>query len=528
MENVCDNRINDIRSQVEARVEAEDIQRKVEEKKEPGPDDKFFLDCFYTGELGHGIAYAYLHRNKALYVAALKEWFVYKNHAWGLDVKNESTAWVENVVEKYFLLIRNLDGFIKDLQAKGNMEDVIKKTQKEQGAIWKVIKSLRKVSMRKIVLEAAMTCENPLVKHGREFDQLPYKMAVANGVLNLKLGECQPGDPEDLLSKTCPTKMPENPLGSQLGNKWKQFLLDIMGGDQVMVDFLQRLLGLAIIGKVIEHIFVICTGSGRNGKTTLFEVLMKVLGPDMCSPVRPELILDTYQVQNPSAPNPEISSLRGKRVAIISEIKEGSRASSYKIKQLTGGDALTGRGPYDRYAITFDPSHTLFLLSNYLPDLDGNDKALRERIITIPFNMKFVDKPTKPHHLKKDRFIIEKLLAEKSAILSWLVEGCLIWQMEGLNPPQKVRETTEEYLDDEDVYSNFIEECLIQGDDLQIQAAPLHDGFCKWWKKNISNFPPKQARFGRRMKNFFIKDRSTGGNIYYFGIDLKEEWLQTE
>eukprot|EP00798_Chlamydomonas_sp_ICE-L_P000223 gene223-biopygen2214 len=52
----------------------------------------------------------------------------------------------------------------------------------------------------------------------------------------------------------------------------------IMGGDEAMAKFLQRLLGYGITGEVREEIFPIWTRSGRNGKGLLTQALQQLLG----------------------------------------------------------------------------------------------------------------------------------------------------------------------------------------------------------------------------------------------------------
>jgi putative DNA primase/helicase len=51
----------------------------------------------------------------------------------------------------------------------------------------------------------------------------------------------------------------------------------------------------------------------------------------------------------------------------------------------------------------------------------------------------------------RDQSLAEKLKAEWPGILTWMIDGCLLWQKEGgLHPPQAVIAATDEYLESED------------------------------------------------------------------------------
>ena len=109
-----------------------------------------------------------------------------------------------------------------------------------------------------------------------------------NGVIDLKTGDLRKGNPEDYIQKAAPTKWSGLTVRCPT---WKSFLLDVFEGDRKIVDFIQRLLGYALIGKTTEHIFPILYGQGRNGKDTLLETIGQVLGP-LAGPLQSEMLLE--------------------------------------------------------------------------------------------------------------------------------------------------------------------------------------------------------------------------------------------
>lgn len=517
---------DDIKQQVQDRVAAEREAIEQAAEEDPKNEDlssKFIQKCLRANELGDGVLYCTLHRNKFLYVKSLETWLVWKDHHWAMDEMDEAKAAVENVVSVYLEEAKRVNQEIKDLSGDQDAEPKMKRLKNLRNNLYKRASALRTMRRRNNCLYAAHTCEGALAIHGRELDQNSWLLPCANGVVNLKTGKLQDGRPGDYMLRSCPVEY----HGIEADrDSWENALSEIFEDDYLMVEYMQRLFGYAILGSVYEHVFPVLTGpGGRNGKGTIIETLALVLGP-LAGPIRAELLLDTYQVQSSSGPTPDIMSLRGLRIAWASETKEGVRLSAAKVKWLTGGDKLTGRNPHDKYETTFFPTHTLFLLSNYKPSVDADDKALGERMQNIPFNVRFLKnrEPTEDNERKADLYLKEKLMQQAPGILGWLVEGCLKWQRDGLQPPPKVINETESYLADEDNYGAFIDYCLDIDEDESIGAMDLYNAFEYWWKRFVGKFPPKQKKFGKKMKERFECKRSTGGVYRYYGITLNQAW----
>jgi putative DNA primase/helicase len=146
----------------------------------------------------------------------------------------------------------------------------------------------------------------------------------------------------------------------------------------------------------------------------------------------------------------DIARLRGARFVTTSETEQGKRLSEHLIKQVTGNDALTARflyGEYFNFVLTFK----IFMASNHKPVIRETDHGIWRRIKLIPFTTRIAED-------KRDRYLEQKLLAEKSGILNWLIEGALRWKQEGLKVPVIITNATDEYRGEMDVIGNFIRE----------------------------------------------------------------------
>jgi hypothetical protein len=91
--------------------------------------------------------------------------------------------------------------------------------------------------------------------------------------------------------------------------------------------------------------------------------------------------------------------------------EEGQRFSASKVKWLTGGDQLVGRDLYGKKQIRFDPSHTIFLMTNNKPAVAGDDYAFWKRMHLICFQLSYVTK--KPEDLEPFERVADPDLEEK-------------------------------------------------------------------------------------------------------------------
>ncbi len=151
-----------------------------------------------------------------------------------------------------------------------------------------------------------------------EFDKDKYLLNVLNGTIELKTGTFREHNREDKITKIAPIKYE---AGAQC-DRFKKFLHEIMGGESALIEYWQRLMGLILTGDISEQYLHICYGTGANGKTTLFETLMALLGPDYAKRASSSLLMEkTFG----SEANYDLARFPGVRLVLVRETEEGKR-----------------------------------------------------------------------------------------------------------------------------------------------------------------------------------------------------------
>lgn len=486
--------------------------------------------CLQANELGDGTLFAALHAGKYLYNKTTDKWLVWRGHHWEYDTMEERFHAVEAVAEAYLKEAAAITSDIKDLGEDKDEEKKRLRALREE--FYKRVKRLRSGSGATNCLQYSHRIEDPIAIRGDELDTNPWLVACTNGVLDLRTGKLRDGRPDDHLLKYSPHEWRgiDAPCPA-----FEAFLDSALDGDPMVGEeerrehreqvtaFMRRALGYGITGLSTEHMFLVFNGAGRNGKGVLVETLRYVLG-SIAGPIPAEMLLDQGRAATPSGPTPHIMALKGLRIAFASETDEGRRFSPGQVKWYSGGDTLKGRDLNAKDYIDFDPTHLLILLTNNLPHAPGDDFAFWQRLKLIPFNYSFVAEPdpNKRNQKQRDDQLREKLKAEASGILAWLVRGCLEWQQQGLKPPEQVTGATEQYRMNEDTISQFVEECCDQDMEYRSNATDIYVIFSRWYRVNINKKTcPAQKKFGGMLGKQFKKEK-IGGTTRYFGLQLKE------
>ncbi len=409
------------------------------------------------------------YRGRLLYVHGLG-WYAWDGTRWTPDERGAAKRAVLDVLRH--ALTQSLDD--------RNLRDDVRKCESASGVAG--------------VLDLASALET-FAAAVSDLDTDPHLLNTANGTLDLRTLELRPHDPADRL--TLVTRAAWDP--DARSHPWETFLERVLPDPEVR-GYFQRLAGLALLGRVEEHIFTIATGTGANGKGTAYNALLNTLG-DYGHAAESDLFM--VAKSNPNGATPAMFALRGKRLVVVSETERDHRLAVALMKNLTGGDPITARPLYGR-PVTFQPSHTSLMVTNHLPKVAGDDPAAWRRIRVIPFDVVIPE-------AERDGQLGQRLTLEADAILAWAVDGWRAYLDRGMDAPPAVRTATSDYLKASDAVARFLEEACLLGPHY---FTPLSDLFSRWgeWAADDGADPVSKRAFTTALdQHGYPTSRGTGG-----------------
>lgn len=333
-----------------------------------------------------------------------------------------------------------------------------------------------------------------------EFDSSPMYLGVANGVLDLSTYTLLSVSPELLVSKRCPINYDPDAACP----KFLMFL-DVVQPDIEMREFLQRWVGYLLTGSVQEQKLAFLYGSGANGKSVFVELLAWLLG-DYSRKIATEMLM--HHQRSPQGPSPDIVALKGSRFVYANETEEGRRLAESRVKDMTGGDTLTGRVPYGKADITFQPTHKLVVVGNHRPEITDNSLGMWRRVLLVPFDVTIAE-------AQRDPRLLEKLKTEGAGILNWALEGLRLWKKNGLGVPKKIDAATAAYRDEMDIIGEWMAEHCDTGTGYSVYKGDAYKAY-KAWALNNGHHPLAQGRLTRRLGDRGYKvgaDKRTIGGL---------------
>jgi len=334
-----------------------------------------------------------------------------------------------------------------------------------------------------------------------QWDADPWLLNTLGGIVDLRTGALRSATREAYCTKiTAVAPDEECPL-------WKAFLSRITDRNNDLQEFLQRMCGYALTGITREHAFFFPYGTGANGKSVFINTISGAMGDyAKTAPI------ETFTASNSERHPTDLAGLQGARLVAATETEDGRRWAESKLKRLTGGDSVSARFMRQDF-FEYVPQFKLVIAGNHKPGLSVVDEAIRRRIHLIPFTV------TIPEG-ERDEELTEKLREEWGGILQWMLEGCSVWQRQGLNPPAIVRDATEDYLAAEDAIGRWLEERCDIG---STHSSTIADLFRSWrgWCEENGEPECSQKRFSQYLESRgFTRERSSEARSFR-GLTLK-------
>ncbi len=365
-------------------------------------------------------------------------------------------------------------------------------------------RSLGAIGTTSMLIQAAT--DTRIVVALDQLDARPYELNTPAGIVDLRTGHLAAADPTHLHTRITAA----SPVEDADPDRWLRFLADTFDGHDELPGYMQRLVGYSVTGVVRDHVLPFLFGAGANGKGVFLETVRAVLGDYATTAPSGFLMAKNY-----AGHETEIARLAGARMVVCSEINEGDRFDEAKVKQLTGGDALTARFMRQDH-FTFPPTHKLWLMGNHQPSVTSGGHSFWRRLRIVPFVN------TVPESKRVDD--LQGILAEKDggAILHWIITGAAAYFAGGLQEPESVRSATEEYAKEQDTVARFVaDRCHVGGGTtVKIKVTALREAYEQWCTAE-GDPPVKPRTFGLTLRTRFqVTDSRTNRDRFYAGITL--------
>lgn len=319
-------------------------------------------------------------------------------------------------------------------------------------------------------------------------DSLDHNGFILNspdGEIDLRTGKLNKHNPNSYCTKI--TKVSPAEKGKKL---FMDFLEQITCGDKELQNYLQYVSGMSAVGKVYYENLILAYGNGKNGKSTFFNLISKVMGT-----YTGYLSSEIFLARTMKNKSPEFAELRGKRIVIVSELDEDKILDTAIMKKLCSTDDIYAEKKY-KAPFSFIPSHTIVLCTNHLPRVNLSDNGTWRRLIVVPFKAVINSESEIKNYAE---YLYEHA---GSAVLSWIVEGAKKFLEAGccIDIPKVVKEATEQYRAENDWLNNYISECCETGSNYEITAGELYQSYSNYCERTGEEKKSQQA-FGRALTN---------------------------
>ena len=342
-----------------------------------------------------------------------------------------------------------------------------------------------------------------------QWDADTMALSTPSGVINLRTGSLRPAKREDYATKStlvAPLNLGDPGLHCPV---WIKSLQRWCGNDIDLEMYLQRFAGYCLTGITTEHALAFFYGTGRNGKSVFLDAIREIMG-DYAKVASMEM----FQASQQERHSTEIAGLMGARLVTAQETQEGRRWDEAKIKELTSATKINARFMRQDF-FEYTPQFKLFFAGNHKPGLRSVDEAMKARVHIVPFTITIPES-------ERDQRLSHKLRAEYPGILQWMIDGCREWQTQGLNPPAAVKAATDDYMQSEDSFAEWIEECC----ELNLNAAgnigDLYKSY-KAWTERVNEFTPSAKRFGQTLESRGYSSKKIMGYRRFYGIGLRQK-----
>lgn len=356
-------------------------------------------------------------------------------------------------------------------------------------------------------ITAVLTEAQPMVEIDAEkLDKNGFLLNTPIGTIDLRTGAQNSHNSLDYCTKIT-TVSPD----LQNAELFQSFLETITNHNQSLKEYLQYIAGMCLIGKVYCENLIIAYGTGKNGKSTFFNLLSMVMG-SYSGNLSAEILTKNSRINKKN----EFAELRGKRLVIASELEDGRQLDTASLKQLCSTDMIYAEKKY-KNPFSFIPTHTTVLCTNHLPSVEALDNGTWRRLVVVPFQAVI-------HDSEEIKNYTEYLFQNSGgAVLSWMIQGAqkFIESDYKISQPEIVKRAIKAYQAENNWIQNYLFECCETDRAYFEKAGKLYNNY-KDYCINTGESVKSCPAFKKAMLEAGYKHRSNARGSFYYGVRIKQ------
>lgn len=213
---------------------------------------------------------------------------------------------------------------------------------------------------------------------------------------------------------------------------WKKFLSQTFDSEEV-IELAQEWFGYNLLDHCNYQKFLLCVGSGANGKSVFLKVLSLLIGEGNYSSVG----LENFDPKRTFT----LAVLQGKMANIVNDMNEIRKTGEGLLKQFVAGEPITVERKY-RDPFEMRSRAKLTMATNVLPRFADRSDGIWRRMILLSFKNKITDESKQDKRLMSDDWW--RLSGELPGIFNWSLEGLRRLEERGaFKIPSEVKEDVE-------------------------------------------------------------------------------------
>lgn len=348
--------------------------------------------------------------------------------------------------------------------------------------------------------------------HVSKLDTKRDLLAFKNGTVELRTGTLRAHDREDYLTQCAPIVYNPNAKCP----RWLRFVTEIFPNDRGLQTYYQKFLGMSITGEVKDHVLGVWYGDkGRNGKGVTIHTMQHLFGSQLIK----EVPFSTFEKERGQQPHTEVlAGMRGARMVVAQEGNPDVPMNVALLKTLSGGDAVPARHLYGKQFV-YDPTFTLVLVTNELPDFSAGGTALWARTRAIPFAVSFIG--------REDKNLENVLHTEAEGIAAWVVQGAVSYYRDGLGETDAVSKATRDFAHKVSVLSYLEDDLFVYDPKARVKRSEFNKHLKAWRERN--GITPRDRKFSQSavkvdlLSQDGVAEATNFGHPYFTGIRLVVE-----